>query len=101
MAKKVIKSVLLEAAQKELLDKMKKASEEKKKKTTAPKKMREVVKELREEFKEKTNPSPKNYTERYEEELKQSLFDNTSIVLNEEAGELKLALEGHTIKDGE
>ena len=100
MAKKVVKSVLLEAAQKELLDKMKKASEEKKKKVTVPKKMREVVKELREEFKEKTDPAPKNYTERYEEELKQSLFNNTDLVLSEEAGELKMSLEGHTSKDG-
>ena len=98
MAKKIITSTLLADAQQALLDKMKKSK--KTKKAEPKKKMHEQLKELREEFKEQTNPTPKTYSEKYEEELRKSLFEHADIVLNTGLEEIQTELSVHQASGG-
>ena len=87
MTKKIYKSTVLAQAQEELLAKLKNANKKKATPKSERKPMREQYKELREEFKAANDnkPIPLSYSERYEEELKKSLFENAGIVLDEEA----------------
>ena len=85
---------MMSAAKKQMLAEIKGEVQKKKRKST-----KEQYAEIRKSMKE-PEPQPISFSDRYEEELRKSLFDNTDVTTIEEEQEVEIVIASHSKKGG-